>query len=39
MHADPAAQYQTRIGLADDLECGPLSGVLAQAIADRGGAG
>ena len=39
MHADLAAEHETRIGFADDFDCGTLSGVRAHAIADRGGTG
>ena len=39
MHADLAAEYEARIGFADDPECGALAGVFAHAVADRRGTG
>jgi hypothetical protein len=39
VHADLAGEHKTRIGFADDLDCGSLAGVLAHAIADRGRTG
>ena len=39
MHPYLAAEHETRIGFADDLECGSLAWVLAHAMADRGGTG
>jgi hypothetical protein len=38
VHADPAADHQAGVGLADDPERGALARVLAQAMADRGAA-